>query len=235
MSRILQLKGIKKIYNIGTPVEAEILHGIDLTLMTGEFTALIGASGSGKSTLLNIIGLLEAPTSGSVEIVNQIVSYKDDNLLTKLRSISLGFVFQFHHLLPAFNAIENVLMPLVINNQTITNEIRNEALKALESVGLRGAENKKPSELSGGMQQRVAIARSLAMKPALVLADEPTGNLDTKTADEIFVMLRQFNRDFGTSFLIVTHDQRLAATCDRRITLADGNILSDEHKVQKSL
>ncbi len=235
MSHVLQLKGIKKTYNIGTPVEAEILHGIDLALMTGEFTALIGASGSGKSTLLNIIGLLEAPTSGSVEIVNQTVSYKDDDSLTKLRSISLGFVFQFHHLLPAFSAIENVLMPRLINNQTITNQIRSEALKVLESVGLRGAENKKPSELSGGMQQRVAIARSLAMKPALVLADEPTGNLDTKTADEIFVMLRQFNRDFGTTFLIVTHDQRLAATCDRRITLADGNILSDEGKIQKSL
>jgi lipoprotein-releasing system ATP-binding protein len=118
-------------------------------------------------------------------------------------------------------------MPRLINKQSITNEIRNEALKVLESVGLRGAENKKPAELSGGMQQRVAIARALAMKPALVLADEPTGNLDTKTADDIFVMLRQFNRDFGTSFLIVTHDQRLAATCDRRITLADGKILSD--------
>jgi lipoprotein-releasing system ATP-binding protein len=231
MSHVLQLKGIKKTYNIGTPVEAEILHGIDLTLITGEFTALIGASGSGKSTLLNIIGLLEAPTSGTVEIANQIVSYKDDDAITKLRSISLGFVFQFHHLLPAFSAIENILMPRLINKQSITNEIRNEALKVLESVGLRGAENKKPAELSGGMQQRVAIARALAMKPALVLADEPTGNLDTKTADDIFVMLRQFNRDFGTSFLIVTHDQRLAATCDRRITLADGKILNDERKI----
>jgi lipoprotein-releasing system ATP-binding protein len=227
MSHVLQLKGIKKTYNIGTPVEAEILHGIDLALITGEFAALIGASGSGKSTLLNIIGLLEAPTSGTVKIANQIVSYKDDDAITKLRSISLGFVFQFHHLLPAFSAIENILMPRLINKQSITNEIRNEALKVLESVGLRGAENKKPAELSGGMQQRVAIARALAMKPALVLADEPTGNLDTKTADDIFVMLRQFNRDFGTSFLIVTHDQRLAATCDRRITLADGKILSD--------
>ena len=225
---VLKLSAIRKSYNIGKPVEAEILHGIDLTLAKGEFTALIGPSGSGKSTLLNIIGLLEAPTSGDVEIAGRAVSYNDDDTLTRLRAETLGFVFQFHHLLPAFSALENVLMPRMINGQKITEKVRAEAMQLLESVGLKGAESKKPSELSGGMQQRVAIARSLAVKPALVLADEPTGNLDTKTADDIFVMLRTFNRDFGTSFLIVTHDPRLAATCDRRITLADGQIVSDE-------
>ena len=225
---VLKLSAIRKSYNIGKPVEAEILHGIDLTLAKGEFTALIGPSGSGKSTLLNIIGLLEAPTSGSVEIAGRAVSYNDDDTLTRLRAETLGFVFQFHHLLPAFSALENVLMPRMINGQKITEKVRVEAMQLLESVGLKGAESKKPSELSGGMQQRVAIARSLAVRPALVLADEPTGNLDTKTADDIFVMLRTFNRDFGTSFLIVTHDPRLAATCDRRITLADGQIITDE-------
>ena len=225
---VLQLSGIHKSYNIGTPVEAEILHGIDLTLASGEFTALIGPSGSGKSTLLNIIGLLEAPTQGSVEIAGHRVSYDDDNGLTRLRAMSLGFVFQFHHLLPAFTALENVLMPQLINGIDINDAKRAEATALLAAVGLKGAERKRPAELSGGMQQRVAIARSLSMKPALVLADEPTGNLDTKTAADIFVMLREFNKNFGTTFLIVTHDPRLAATCDRRVTLADGKIISDE-------
>ena len=225
---VLRLTAIRKSYNIGTPVEAEILHGINLTVAAGEFTALIGPSGSGKSTLLNTIGLLEAPTSGEVEIAGNLVSYRDDDTLTRLRSQTLGFVFQFHHLLPAFSALENVLMPQVIAGNRITEALRREALQLLESVGLRGAENKKPAELSGGMQQRVAIARALSIRPALVLADEPTGNLDTKTAADIFAMLRTFNRDFGTSFLIVTHDPRLAATCDRRVTLADGQIVSDE-------
>jgi len=226
---VLRLTAIRKSYNIGTAVEAEILHGINLTVASGEFTALIGPSGSGKSTLLNTIGLLEAPTSGQVEIAGQTVSYRDDDTLTRLRSRTLGFVFQFHHLLPAFTAIENVLMPHIINGARITDALRNDALHLLAAVGLRGAENKKPTELSGGMQQRVAIARALSIRPALVLADEPTGNLDTRTAADIFVMLRAFNRDFGTSFLIVTHDPRLAATCDRRVTLADGQIVADEH------
>ncbi len=224
---VLRLTAIRKSYNIGKPVEAEILHGIDLTLAAGEFTALIGPSGSGKSTLLNIIGLLESPTSGTVEIAGRAVSYSDDDDLTRLRAETLGFVFQFHHLLPAFSALENVLMPRLINGQKISDSVRKEALHLLEAVGLKGAEYKKPSELSGGMQQRVAIARALAVKPALVLADEPTGNLDTKTADEIFVVLRQFNRDFGTAFLIVTHDPRLAATCDRHVAMADGQIVAD--------
>ena len=225
---VLRLTAIRKSYNIGTPVEAEILHGINLTVAAGEFTALIGPSGSGKSTLLNTIGLLEAPTSGEVEIAGNLVSYRDDDTLTRLRSQTLGFVFQFHHLLPAFSALENVLMPQVIAGKRITEALRRDALQLLESVGLRGAENKKPAELSGGMQQRVAIARALSIRPALVLADEPTGNLDTRTAADIFAMLRTFNRDFGTSFLIVTHDPRLAATCDRRVTLADGQIVADE-------
>lgn len=225
---VLRLSAIRKSYNVGTPVEAEILHGIDLSLATGEFAALIGPSGSGKSTLLNIIGLLEPPTSGNVEIAGHAVSYSDDDSLTLLRSKTLGFVFQFHHLLPAFTALENVLMPRLIRGEKASASLRAEALQLLAAVGLSEAEAKKPSELSGGMQQRVAIARALAVKPALVLADEPTGNLDTKTAADIFVMLRKFNRDFGTSFLIVTHDPRLAATCDRRITLADGQIVSDE-------
>ena len=224
MNSILRLSGIKKSYNIGTPVETEVLHGIDIELLEHEFVALIGPSGSGKSTLLNIIGLLERSTQGELTIAGQRTSLLDDAGLTRLRGHTIGFVFQFHHLLPAFTALENVMMPAIIENGSITQQARQVALDLLRRVGLKGAEYKKPGELSGGMQQRVAIARALALKPKLILADEPTGNLDTKTADEIFSLLREFNRDHGSACLIVTHDPRLAQRCDRIIRLVDGQI-----------
>lgn len=224
MNSILRLSGIKKSYNIGTPVETEVLHGIDIELLEHEFVALIGPSGSGKSTLLNIIGLLERSTQGELTIAGQRTSLLDDAGLTRLRGRTIGFVFQFHHLLPAFTALENVMMPAIIENGSITQQARQVALDLLRRVGLKGAEYKKPGELSGGMQQRVAIARALALKPKLILADEPTGNLDTKTADEIFSLLREFNRDHGSACLIVTHDPRLAQRCDRIIHLVDGKI-----------
>lgn len=224
MNSILRLSGIKKSYNIGTPVETEVLHGIDIELLEHEFVALIGLSGSGKSTLLNIIGLLERSTQGELTIAGQRTSLLDDAGLTRLRGHTIGFVFQFHHLLPAFTALENVMMPAIIENGSITQQARQVALDLLRRVGLKGAEYKKPGELSGGMQQRVAIARALALKPKLILADEPTGNLDTKTADEIFSLLREFNRDHGSACLIVTHDPRLAQRCDRIIHLIDGKI-----------
>jgi lipoprotein-releasing system ATP-binding protein len=224
MNSILRLSGIKKSYNIGTPVETEVLHGIDIELLEHEFVALIGPSGSGKSTLLNIIGLLERSTQGELTIAGQRTSLLDDAGLTRLRGHTIGFVFQFHHLLPAFTALENVMMPAIIENGSITQQARQVALDLLRRVGLQGAEYKKPGELSGGMQQRVAIARALALKPKLILADEPTGNLDTKTADEIFSLLREFNRDHGSACLIVTHDPRLAQRCDRIIHLVDGKI-----------
>lgn len=224
MNSILRLSGIKKSYNIGTPVETEVLHGIDIELLEHEFVALIGPSGSGKSTLLNIIGLLERSTQGELTIAGQRTSLLDDAGLTRLRGHTIGFVFQFHHLLPAFTALENVMMPAIIENGSITQRARQVALDLLRRVGLQGTEYKKPGELSGGMQQRVAIARALALKPKLILADEPTGNLDTKTADEIFSLLREFNRDHGSACLIVTHDPRLAQRCDRIIHLVDGQI-----------
>jgi lipoprotein-releasing system ATP-binding protein len=224
MNSILRLSGIKKSYNIGTPVETEVLHGIDIELLEHEFVALIGPSGSGKSTLLNIIGLLERSTQGELTIAGQRTSLLDDAGLTRLRGHTIGFVFQFHHLLPAFTALENVMMPAIIENGSITQQARQVALDLLRRVGLKGAEYKKPGELSGGMQQRVAIARALALKPKLILADEPTGNLDTKTADEIFSLLSEFNRDHGSACLIVTHDPRLAQRCDRIIHLVDGKI-----------
>ncbi|MBI5331908.1 MAG: ABC transporter ATP-binding protein [Betaproteobacteria bacterium] len=221
-SLILHLAGVRKSYNLGTPIETEILHGIDLTLARGEFAALIGPSGSGKSTLLHILGLLERPTGGSLEVAGQDIATLDDARLTELRGRTLGFIFQFHHLLPGFSAIENVMMPTLIDRGRVDAEMRARALWLLDRVGLKDAADKRPSALSGGMQQRVAIARSLAMNPPLILADEPTGNLDTHTADDIFALMRDFNKDEGTAFLIVTHDPRLAGRCDRRIEMLDG-------------
>jgi len=221
---ILALEDVHKAYNVGTPVEVEVLHGIDLALERGEFAALIGPSGSGKSTLLNTVGLLERPTSGRILIAGQDIAELDEAGLTALRGRTIGFVFQFHHLLPAFTALENVMMPMVIDRGRPGPGMEERAASLLRDVGLGNALNKRPAELSGGMQQRVAIARALAMAPPLVLADEPTGNLDTHTADDVFALLRRFNAEQGVAFLIVAHDPRLAERCSRRIELVDGRI-----------
>jgi lipoprotein-releasing system ATP-binding protein len=221
---ILRLEGVRKSYNVGTPIEVEILHGIDLALATSEFAALIGPSGSGKSTLLHIIGLLERPTVGRILIQGRDIGALDEAGITELRGRTLGFIFQFHHLLPEFTALENVMMPTLIEVGRYDQAMRDRARWLLARVGLADAVDKRPSALSGGMQQRVAIARALAMKPPLVLADEPTGNLDSHTADEIFALMREFNRQEGAAFLIVTHDPGLAARCDRRVELMDGQL-----------
>ena len=225
VSSILRLQGITKSYNIGTPVETEVLHGITLALQQAEFVALKGPSGSGKSTLLNIIGLLEPPSAGTLEIDGRAAESLDDAALTAMRGQTIGFVFQFHHLLPAFTALENVLLPSIIRHGTATPEAEALARELLARVGLQGAEYKRPGELSGGMQQRVAMARALSQKPRLILADEPTGNLDTVSADEVFALLRDFNHDHGSACLIVTHDPRLALRCDRVIELVDGRVV----------
>jgi lipoprotein-releasing system ATP-binding protein len=224
LTQILHLHNIRKRYNPGTPVETEVLHGIDMALAEAEFVSLTGPSGSGKSTLLNIIGLLERPTTGELTIAGQRADQLDDAALTRLRGRTIGFVFQFHHLLPAFTALENVMLPSIIEHGQATPEAEAFGLELLDRVGLKGAEHKQPAELSGGMQQRVAIARALALQPRLILADEPTGNLDTVTADEVFALLREFNHDHGSACLIVTHDPRLAARCDRQIVLVDGQL-----------
>jgi lipoprotein-releasing system ATP-binding protein len=229
---IVALEQVRKTYNEGLPNAEEVLHGIDLVVRGGEFTALIGPSGSGKSTLLNILGLLEHASSGVFRLAGRDVTTLDDDARTQARHTTLGFIFQFHHLLPAFNTIENVMLPALIGGRlgAAGNEgekARTRAAWLLDAVGLQDAHGKKPQELSGGMQQRVAIARSLVLAPQLVLADEPTGNLDTRASDSIFELLRQFNREQGTAFLIVTHDPGLAARCDRIIELVDGRIAGD--------
>jgi lipoprotein-releasing system ATP-binding protein len=223
----LRLEGVHKSYGIGTPVEVEVLHGIDLVIERGEFAALIGPSGSGKSTLLNVIGLLDQPTSGRVYIEGLDATALDDADLTRLRGRALGFVFQHHYLLAEFTALENVMMPILASRGRPDAGMRETAAALLERVGLTRWANNKANRISGGQQQRVAIARALAMKPALVLADEPTGNLDTHSADAVFEMLRDINETSETTFLIVTHDPGLARRCDRIIELVDGRIVAD--------
>jgi lipoprotein-releasing system ATP-binding protein len=222
---LIELNDICKTYNAGLPNEAEVLHGVSLRIGRGEFAALIGPSGSGKSTLLNIIGLLERMTTGSYCIEGDEVVGLDDAALTLRRRSTLGFVFQFHHLLPAFSALENVTLPALMREGRITPAQRERARAVLAAVGLSDAMSKRPGELSGGMQQRVAIARALVLEPPLVLADEPTGNLDTASSDEVFALMRRMHAQLHTSFLIVTHDPRLAARCDRVLELVDGRLV----------
>lgn len=224
----LRLEGIRKSYRVGKPGEVEVLHGIDLVLAAGEFVALIGPSGSGKSTLLNMIGLLDKPSAGKLYLTGVESTVLNDHALTALRAKTIGFVFQFHNLLPAFSALENVMLPLLAQKGRIDAAMRARAAELIDRVQLTPQANNRSGELSGGQQQRVAIARALVMNPALVLADEPTGNLDTQSADSIFALLREISKTSGTTFLIVTHDPRLAKRCDRIIELVDGKIASDQ-------
>ena len=225
---LVVLDGLRKSYNVGLPNEAEVLHGVSLRIARGEFLALMGPSGSGKSTLLNIVGLLERMTAGSYRLEGEEVAGLADAELTLRRRRTLGFVFQFHHLLPAFTALENVTLPVLMGEGAVRAPQRERARELLAAVGLAAAMDKKPPELSGGMQQRVAIARALVLQPPLVLADEPTGNLDTASSDDVFALLRRIHEERGTSFVIVTHDPRLGQRCDRMVELIDGKIARDE-------
>ena len=222
---VLVVERVVKEY--GDEVKTRALDGVDLTLQPGELTALVGPSGSGKSTLLNIVGLLDRPTSGGVVVAGQDTRALDERALTALRGRALGFVFQFHHLLPAFTALENVMLPAWGDRGFSTREMQRDSEELLRAVGLADRMHYRTNNLSGGQQQRVAIARALVRRPPLVLADEPTGNLDTASSDEVFALMRRFNRDLATTFLVVTHDSRIAESCDRVVEMVDGRIRSD--------
>lgn len=222
MNNVLEARGINKSYRDGAEV-TQVLQQVELDVPVGKMVAIVGSSGSGKSTLLHILGTLDQADSGSLLLAGQQVSKLSANAKAALRNDKLGFIYQFHHLLMDFTALENVAMPLRIRGLA-GKEAEQQASALLEKVGLSHRLKHKPSELSGGERQRVAIARALVTKPSLVLADEPTGNLDQHTAEAIYQLLRQLNRDFKTSFVVVTHDRQLASRLDQQYLMTDGKL-----------
>lgn len=222
MNNLLEVRGLCKSYGSGSS-RLDVLNGIDLDLQSGTTTALVGASGAGKSTLLNLLGALDRPTSGTVCFRSDNIFNKSDRQLAAFRNRSIGFVFQFHHLLPEFTALENVMMPALIA-RIPRPQARKTAEGLLEDVGLGQRMTHRPGELSGGEQQRVAIARALALGPELLLADEPTGNLDMKTSDGIHAMLTELQIKNGLTLVIVTHNERLASAMGTTIHLLDGRV-----------
>ncbi|WP_170788295.1 ABC transporter ATP-binding protein [Ruegeria lacuscaerulensis] len=219
----LRLNGLTKTYLQGTPGEVQVLRGVDLDLRAGEAVALVAPSGAGKSTLLHIAGLLDTPDSGTVEIAGQSIAGKGDRTRTALRRQDVGFVYQFHHLLPEFTALENITLPQLANGVS-EKAAQDRAMALLDRVGVAARADHRPAALSGGEQQRVAFCRALANAPRVLLADEPTGNLDPETSDQVFEALMALVRDEGLSALIATHNMDLAARMDRKLRL-DGGIL----------
>ncbi|MBP1745052.1 MAG: transporter related [Firmicutes bacterium] len=225
MDKILELKNINKIY--GTTVKTQVLFDINLSFKEQSFSSIIGQSGSGKSTLLNIIGTLDKPTSGEVYIAGKRTDGMTNNQLAALRNETIGFIFQFHYLLPEFTAFENVLMPYLIKFGRPSREIVARANELLDLIGLEKVKNNLSVNMSGGQQQRTAIARSLIMNPKLVLADEPTGNLDSETTEIIYDTLKDINKRFKTTFIVITHDRKIAEKTDRIVEIKDGRINLD--------
>ncbi len=221
----LELKGIEKTY--GGAVPTKVLHGIDLVIPRHSFNAIIGQSGSGKSTLLNIIGTLDVPTSGEVSILSRPTHEMDKSALAKLRNETIGFIFQHHYLLPEFTVLENILMPHRIKAGKVSGSALKYANELIGFVGLEHVKNNLATDISGGQQQRTAIARALINRPEIILADEPTGSLDSATTDKVYALLKKINEQYKTTFIVITHDQNVAEKAERIIELKDGRIHLD--------
>ncbi len=224
MTNIIEIKKLRKVYGDG--VEVVALDDVDLTIKEGEVLSIVGPSGSGKSTLLNMIGLLDTPSGGEIWLKGQNITRATPKERARLRNKELGFIFQFHHLLPEFNAVENVMMPLLIAGVD-RDEARDRAIALLQEVGLADRLMNRPNQLSGGQNQRVAVARALAGHPSIVIGDEPTGNLDTKSSDMIYELLRKLNRQMNQTFILVTHDMTMAEKTDRILRIVDGRIVCE--------
>lgn len=222
---VLELNNIEKVY--GDKIKTKVLHNINLKINKGEFVAIIGQSGSGKSTLLNLMGTLDSPSSGEIYINGKRTDDLNKNQLSEVRNKNLGFIFQFHYLLPEFTVLENILMPYLISGEKVTKEIKNRANELIDIVGLSKVKNNLATDLSGGQQQRAAIARALINNPKIILADEPTGNLDSNTTNDIYNLLRDINKKYDTTFIIITHDNKIAERADRVIEILDGRIKND--------
>ncbi|NLB20576.1 MAG: ABC transporter ATP-binding protein [Clostridium sp.] len=222
---IIELKNIDKIY--GTAVKTQVLFDLNLDIEEGSFNSIIGQSGSGKSTLLNIVGTLDKPTKGEVYVGGKRTDQMKKNDLAALRNETMGFIFQFHYLLPEYTALENVLMPKRIMEKNLSKETLDRANELMSLVGLEKVKNNLSTNMSGGQQQRTAIARALMNNPKIILADEPTGNLDSDTTENIYNLLRDINEKFQTTFVIITHDRRIAEKTDRIIEVKDGRIALD--------
>lgn len=220
--QLLECINLSKTYHEGKLV-TNVLHNVSFSMAEGELLAIVGSSGSGKSTLLHLLGGLDQPTMGKVLFQKKDLTEMSANKKAELRNKSLGFIYQFHHLLPDFSALENTAMPLLISGIS-ARQAQEHAKDMLNAVGLSHRISHRPSELSGGERQRVAIARALVNKPALVMADEPTGNLDQRNAESIFELLQELNRQYGTAFLVVTHDLKLAQRMDRKLEMRDGQL-----------
>lgn len=228
MDKIIELKNVNKIY--GKEIKTQVLYDVNIGFEAGSFNSIIGESGSGKSTMLNIMGTLDKPTSGEVLIDNQKTHLMNKGQLAELRNKTIGFIFQFHYLLPEFTALENVLIPYRIMNKKPDEKIIERANELMELVGLTKVKNNLATRMSGGQQQRTAIARALINNPKIILADEPTGNLDSQSTENIYSLLRDINQKFKTTFIIITHDRRIAEKADRNIDIKDGRINLDIYR-----